>query len=104
MLSNPKKDEVKMNKSDLIAALSRKENITVKDAVNIVNMIFDGFAEAIKSGGRVEIRGLGSFSARLYEAYTGRNPKTGAGVAVNSKRLPFFKAGKELKSRVDRKK
>ena len=68
MLSNPKKGEVKMNKSDLIEALSRKENITVKDTVNIVNMIFDGFTEAIKSGGRVEIRGFGIFSARVYEA------------------------------------
>ena len=68
MLSNPKKGEGKMNKSDLIEALSRKENITVKDAVNIVNMIFDGFTEAFKSGGRVEIRGVGSFSDRVYEA------------------------------------
>jgi integration host factor subunit beta len=91
-----------MNKSDLIEALSRKENIAVKDAVNIVNMIFDGFTETIKSGGRVEIRGFGSFSARVYEAYTGRNPKTGEGVSVNPKRLPFFKVGKELKSKVDR--
>jgi integration host factor subunit beta len=102
VLSNPKKGEGKMNKSDLIEALSRKENITVKDAVNIVNMIFDGFTEAIKSGGRVEIRGFGSFSARVYEAYTGRNPQTGESVPVHPKRLPFFKAGKELKSRVDR--
>jgi len=90
-----------MNKSDLIEALSRKENIAVKDAVNIVNMIFDGFTETIKSGGRVEIRGFGSFSAREYEAYSGRNPKTGEGVAVKPKRLPFFKVGKELKSKVD---
>jgi len=48
------------------------------------------------------MRGFGSFSARVYEAYTGRNPKTGESVPVHPKRLPFFKAGKELKSRVDR--
>lgn len=90
-----------MNKSDLIEALSRKEGIAVKDAVNIVNMIFDGFTETIKNGGRIEIRGLGSFSTREYEAYTGRNPKTGAGVEVKPKRLPFFKVGKELKRMVD---
>ncbi|MFA5181493.1 MAG: HU family DNA-binding protein [Syntrophales bacterium] len=90
-----------MNKSDLIEAVSKKGNITVKDAVNVVNMIFDGFTETIKNGGRIEIRGFGSFSAREYEAYTGRNPKTGMGVAVKPKRLPFFKVGKELKSKVD---
>lgn len=90
-----------MNKSNLIEALARKENIKAKDATDIVDMIFDGFAATIKGGGRVEIRGFGSFSVREYEAYTGRNPKTGEGVSVNPKRLPFFKVGKELKSKVD---
>ena len=91
-----------MKKSDLIYALSEKENLTEKNAFEIVNLIFDGFTDELKNGGRIEIRGLGSFSVSKYGAYTGRNPKTGAGIKVGTKRLPFFKVGKELKARVNR--
>ena len=90
-----------MKKSDLIYALSEKENLTEKNAIEIVNLIFDGFTEELKNGGRIEIRGFGSFSVRKYGAYTGRNPKTGVGIKVGTKRLPFFKVGKELKARVN---
>ncbi|HNY72442.1 MAG TPA: HU family DNA-binding protein [Syntrophales bacterium] len=90
-----------MNKSGLIEALSRKENITEKKAVEVVNLIFKGFTEELKKGGRIEIRGLGSFVVRDYEAYTGRNPKTGKNIKVSPKKLPFFKVGKELKEKVD---
>ena len=89
-----------MNKSDLIAALATKENLTEKQATEIINLIFNGFAETMKNGGRIEIRGFGSFTVRKYEPYTGRNPKTGKNIAVKPKRLPFFKVGKELKERV----
>jgi integration host factor subunit beta len=90
-----------MNKSGLIEAVSRKENITEKKAVEVVNLIFKGFTEELKKGGRIEIRGLGSFVVRNYEAYTGRNPKTGKNIKVSPKKLPFFKVGKELKEKVD---
>ncbi len=90
-----------MNKSGLIEALSRKENVTEKKAVEVVNLIFKGFTEELKKGGRIEIRGLGSFVVRDYEAYTGRNPKTGKNIKVSPKKLPFFKVGKELKEKVD---
>ena len=90
-----------MNKSDLIAVLSRKENLTEKLATDIVHLVFDGFATALKSGGRIEIRGFGSFVVREYGAYKGRNPKTGKVVEVKPKKLPFFKVGRELKKRVD---
>ena len=90
-----------MKKSDLIAALSTKEKLTEKNAIEIVNMIFDGFTDALKKAERIEIRGFGSFSVRKYGAYTGRNPKTGAKTKVGAKRLPFFKVGKELKGRVN---
>ncbi len=93
-----------MNKSGLIEALSRKENITEKKAVEVVNLIFKGFMEELKQGGRIEIRGLGSFVVRDYEAYTGRNPKTGKNIKVAPKKLPFFKVGKELKEKVDQQK
>ncbi|MCX5822872.1 MAG: integration host factor subunit beta [Deltaproteobacteria bacterium] len=90
-----------MNKSDLINALSTKENLTGKNAFEIINLIFDGFTNTLKKGGRIEIRGFGSFSVREYGGYAGRNPKTGAKTEVGAKRLPYFKVGKELKERVN---
>jgi integration host factor subunit beta len=90
-----------MNKSGLIETLSKKEGLTEKKAIDIVNLIFKGFTDELKKGGRIEIRGLGSFVVRDYQAYTGRNPKTGKNIKVAPKKLPFFKVGKELKERVD---
>jgi integration host factor subunit beta len=90
-----------MTKSDLIAALSTKENLTQKNASDIVNMIFYGFTDTLKKGGRIEIRGFGIFTVREHGGYTGRNPKTGKKVDVKPKRLPFFKVGRELKARVN---
>jgi integration host factor subunit beta len=90
-----------MNKADLIEELTKKENLTDKKAGEIVNLIFDGFTETLKKGGRIEIRGFGSFSVREYKSYTGRNPRTGKIVEVKPKRSPFFKVGRELKKRVD---
>jgi integration host factor subunit beta len=91
-----------MNKSDLIETLSNKENLTEKNASEIVDLIFDGFTDTLKMGGRIEIRGFGSFTVRNYEPYTGRNPKTGTKTEVGEKKLPFFKVGKELKTRVNK--
>jgi len=91
-----------MNKSGLIEALSKKENLTKKKAIDVVNLIFKGFNDELKKGGRIEIRGFGSFVVRKYQAYTGRNPKTGRNIEVAPKSLPFFKVGKELKERVDK--
>ena len=90
-----------MNKSDLIDTLSIKENLTDKNASEIINLIFDGFTDTLKKSGRIEIRGFGSFCVREYGAYTGRNPKTGDKTEVGVKILPFFKVGKELKERVN---
>jgi integration host factor subunit beta len=90
-----------MNKSGLIEALSKMEGLTEKKAIDVVNLIFKGFTDELKKNGRIEIRGLGSFVVRDYQAYTGRNPKTGKNIKVASKKLPFFKVGKELKERVD---
>ena len=91
-----------MNKSDLIAALAAKENLTEKMATEIVNMIFNGFTDTLKKGGRIEIRGFCSYAVREYKAYTGRNPLNGKNVEVQPKKLPFFKVGKDLKAMVDR--
>ena len=89
-----------MNKSDLIDALSKKEDLTERQATDVVNLIFKGFSDELKQGGRIEIRGFGSFVVRNYGAYAGRNPKTGGTIQVTPKKLPFFKVGKELKEMV----
>jgi integration host factor subunit beta len=91
-----------MNKSDLVTALAEKKNLTAKHSEEIVDLVFSGFTSALKNGGRIEIRGFGSFSVREYKAYKGRNPKTGTSVAVKPKRAAFFKVGRELKKSVDK--
>lgn len=91
-----------MNKSDLITALTQKEKLTEIKATEIINLIFDGFSDALKKGGRIELRGFGSFTVRDYKSYTGRNPKSGTHIQVKPKKLPFFKVGKGLKGMVDK--
>jgi len=91
-----------MNKRDLIESLVKKEGLKDKEAYTIVNMIFDGFTNTLKKGGRIEIRQFGSFTVREHGAYTGINPKTGKKIQVESKRSPFFKVGKESKERVNK--
>jgi integration host factor subunit beta len=90
-----------MNKSQLIEALAKKENLALKKAEEVVNTVFGDVEKALTNGERVEIRGLGSFKVKKYDGYQGRNPKTGEVINVAPKKLPFFKVGKELKERVD---
>ncbi len=90
-----------MNKSDLIEALSKGEDLPKRKAEEVVNLFFGELTDALVKGDRVEIRGVGSFKVKHYDGYTGRNPKTGAVTMVKPKKLPFFKCGKELKERVD---
>jgi len=91
-----------MNRSDLINSLKDKVALSRKDAGKVVDTFFDSLKESLAKGERVEIRGFGSFSVKHYKPYTGRNPKTGAQIHVISKKLPFFKVGKELKENVDK--
>ncbi len=86
-----------MNKSELIKALSDECVLPVEEASVVVNTFFESMKQSLSEDNRVEIRGLGSFKLKQYEGYTGRNPKTGQTVSVAPKRLPFFRAGKELK-------
>jgi len=90
-----------MNKSQLIEALAKSENLAFKKAEEAVNTAFGDMEKALANGERVEIRGFGSFKIKQYEGYQGRNPKTGEIIDVASKKLPFFKVGKGLKERVD---
>ena len=90
-----------MNKLDLIKTLKNETDLTKSESEKIVNLFFNEMANTLAKGDRVEIRGLCSFYVKKYGGYTGRNPKTGEPIRVESKKLPFFKCGKELKDRVD---
>ena len=90
-----------MNKAELIEKVSERVQIPVREAKIIVDIIFNSMRENMEKGEGIEIRGFGSFTVRKYGTYKGRNPKTGMIVDVPSKRLPFFKVGKELKEKVN---
>lgn len=92
-----------MNKADLTEALRRESGLTRKMAEQLVDILFGEMSQTLAKGGRVEIRGFCSIHVKDYKGYTGRNPKTGEPSQVLPKKLPFFKCGKELKERVDRK-
>ena len=91
-----------MNKLELIESLKDAQNLTKSEATKCVEIFFGKMAKALANGDRVEIRGLCSIHVKEYEPYVGRNPKSGEPVEVKPKKLPFFKAGIELKRRVDR--
>ena len=95
--------EDNLNKLELISALKEQANLSKAEAANVVGLFFDNMADTLAGGDRVEIRGLCSFYVKEYESYVGRNPKTGEKVPIKLKKLPFFKAGKELKERVNQK-
>ncbi|RFC34405.1 MAG: integration host factor subunit beta [Candidatus Nitrotoga sp. LAW] len=91
-----------MTRSDLIAKLAeRYPQLLAKDADLAVKVILDAMAETLARGGRIEIRGFGSFALNYRPPRMGRNPKSGDKVQVPAKYVPHFKAGKELRERVD---
>ncbi len=91
-----------MTKTDLIERVStRITGLTKKQTEIVVNILFDSIKDALASGDKIEIRGFGSFRIRSRRNREGRNPKTGETVSVPGKKIPFFKAGKELKELVD---
>jgi integration host factor subunit beta len=91
-----------MTRAELIQALAtRFSNLTVKDAEIAIKEILEAIGRALARGDRVEIRGFGSFGLNHRPARTGRNPKSGEKVQVPPKYAPHFKAGKELRERVE---
>ncbi|MGC2425105.1 MAG: integration host factor subunit beta [Nitrospirota bacterium] len=91
-----------MTKAELVEKVSDKvDGLTKKQTEVIINTIFDSIKDALAVGDKIEIRGFGSFKIRSRKQREGRNPKTGSPVSVPSKKVPFFKAGKELKELVD---
>ena len=91
-----------MNKTKLIEKVLERVKIRSNAAKVIVDTIFDSMRETLEKGEGIEIRGFGSFAIRHYEAYKGRNPKSGEIVNVPPKRLPHFKVGRELREMVNR--
>ncbi len=91
-----------MLRSELVARLQEEfRSLKAADVEKAVDVFLDEVAEALASGGRVELRGFGAFSVRTREARVGRNPRTGAAVSVSAKKVPFFKPGKELRLKVN---
>jgi integration host factor subunit beta len=91
-----------MTKSELIAQLAERfPQLVAKDADYAVKMILDAMTDALVRGDRIEIRGFGSFALNYRPPRVGRNPKSGEKVLVPEKYVPHFKAGKELRERVD---
>jgi integration host factor subunit beta len=92
-----------MTKSELIAELSAANpHLLGRDVELIVATIFNEITAALERGERVELRGFGAFTVKRRDARTGRNPRTGEAVPVEEKAVPFFKAGKELRERVNK--
>ncbi|MGM4888429.1 integration host factor subunit beta [Tardiphaga sp. 215_C5_N2_1] len=92
-----------MVKSELVPRIAKHNpRLYQRDLENIVNAILDEIVAALARGDRAELRGFGAFSVRHRPARAGRNPRTGKHVTVHQKSLPFFKAGKEMRERLNR--
>lgn len=91
-----------MTKSELIERIAGKQTqLSSKDVELAVKSILEYMSEVLERGGRIEIRGFGSFSLHYRVPRIGRNPKTGSPVALAGKYVPHFKPGKELRDRVN---
>ncbi len=91
-----------MIRSELVKDIADQfPGLTLADVENVTEIILDGIAAQLASGGRVELRGFGTFTVRAREAREGRNPRTGETVSVAAKQVPHFKAGKELRDRLN---
>jgi integration host factor subunit beta len=89
-------------RSELVTQLATENpEFTVRDVEAIVDCFFDDIIQQLADGGRVELRGFGTFSTRARDGRTGRNPRTGASVDIDAKRVPYFKPGKEMRDRLN---
>ena len=85
-----------MNKFDIIKELSKKKNLTEKDAKVIISTMIEEITQALELGDRVEFRGFGVFYTKIREKRLARNPKTGAKILARKKNIPHFKMSKIL--------
>ena len=89
-----------MNKTELIAAVAEKADLSKKDAEAAITAAVEAITGALIEGEKVQLVGFGSFEVKTRAARVGRNPKTGEGIPISEARLPVFKAGKALKDAV----
>ncbi len=90
-----------MKKADLVEEVANAVDVPKKSAEKIVKTVFQSITQALHRGEKIELRGFGSFRLRERKARIGRNPKTGETVNVPAKKVPYFKAGKELKELIN---
>ncbi len=90
-----------MTKTELIKQLARDCGLTLKQSETVVNTFIRSITQALVDGGKVELRGFGSFRTKTRAARRGRNPKTGETVQVPEKVVPFFKPGKQFRALID---
>jgi integration host factor subunit beta len=89
-------------RSELVQRLVQENpELSIREVEKIVDVFFEEIVTRLSQDGRVELRGFGAFSTRAREARTGRNPRTGETVAVDAKRVPYFKPGKEMRLRLN---
>ncbi len=86
-----------MTKNELIQKVAKRTSLTKRETELLIEIIFGGITEALQRGEKVELRKFGTFGVRQRDTRYGRNPKTGDPVAIPSKRIPFFKPGKDIK-------
>ncbi len=97
-----KEEGASITKSDLIErVIDKQRDLLARDVDLAIKIILDALSETLSQGGRIEIRGFGSFSLHYREPRVGRNPKTGHSVKLQGKYVPHFKPGKELRDRVN---
>ena len=91
-----------MIRSELVQQLGKTfVGLSQREVDRITDLFFDTIADHLAAGGRVELRGFGAFSTRAREGRTGRNPRTGQSVSIDSKRVPYFKPGKEIRQKLN---
>ena len=91
-----------MNKTELVAAIAEKAEITKKDAEKALAAVISSVSDALTAGDKVQLVGFGTFEVRARDARTGKNPRTGEVIKIAASKVPAFKAGKALKEIVNK--
>jgi len=91
-----------MNRSELSKEIAKKLGVSQKEALKYIDLITSSISNAMEKGDRVEIRGFGSFIVKKYDKRAGVNPKNGQKIVIPAKKLPSFKAGKDLKEKINK--
>lgn len=91
-----------MNKTELVAAIAEKAEISKKDAEKALSAFVSSVSDALISGDKVQLVGFGTFEVRTREARTGKNPRTGEVIQISASKVPAFKAGKALKDIINK--